>query len=364
VERVTARERLADALERAGCRPSSTGAARCPAHEDRSPSMSFQLGTDVQGVVVKCHAGCTPAEIVEALGLRLSDLFDRPRTASAQPCRPRAVAEYIYTDEHGEVLFHTVRMEPGHGGARKSFRQKRPNGRGGWVWNVQGVRRVLYRLPEVVAAVQEARPVHVVEGEKDADRLVALGLVATCNPMGAGKWRPEHADALKGAKVVVIRDRDAPGKAHAADIVRSVDGLAASVQLLEPASGKDVSDHLDAGLSLEALRPVQDAEAPTSAEPPPLDDDTRAVADLYPPLDWHELWNAARSEPEWLCQPLLEAGRVVALFSPAKTGKSLLTLEIAAALAAGRPVLDNPAQHPMRVLYVDLETALTTFANA
>ncbi len=92
------------------------------------------------------------------------------------------------------------------------------------------------------------------------------------------------------------------------------------------------------------------------AEEPPVGSDEEPV-ERYPVLDWHELWKTARNEPEWLCEPLLEAGRVVALYSPAKTGKSLLTLEVAAALAAGRPVLGNPARPPMRVLYVDLENS-------
>jgi len=81
------------------------------------------------------------------------------------------------------------------------------------------------------------------------------------------------------------------------------------------------------------------------------------VAERYPVVDWHELWQQTSDEPVWLCEPLLEAGRVVALFSPAKTGKSLLVQEVTAALAAGRPVLGNPGRPPVRVLYVDLENS-------
>ncbi len=75
-------------------------------------------------------------------------------------------------------------------------------------------------------------------------------------------------------------------------------------------------------------------------------------------LDWHALWTAPRTEPKWLCEPLLEEGRVIALYSPAKTGKSLLVLEIAAGLAAGRPVLGNVAREPVSVLsVVDMENS-------
>jgi hypothetical protein len=79
------------------------------------------------------------------------------------------------------------------------------------------------------------------------------------------------------------------------------------------------------------------------------------VDELYPTVDWHQLWTKAGSPVDWLCEPLLLAGRAVAMFSPAKAGKSLLALEISAALATGRPVLGNPAREPLDVLYVDLE---------
>ena len=82
---------------------------------------------------------------------------------------------------------------------------------------------------------------------------------------------------------------------------------------------------------------------------------TPSVDELYPCVDWSQLWAKAGDPPEWLCEPLLLAGRAVALFSPAKAGKSLLCLEIAAALATGRPVLGNPARAPISVLYVDCE---------
>src|SRR5262249_8439441 len=88
------------------------------------------------------------------------------------------VATYDYADETGKLLFQTVRYY------HKNFAQRRPDGNGGWIWNLEGVRRVLYRLPEVTAA----QTVCIAEGEKDAENLRTLGFVATTNPMGAGKW--------------------------------------------------------------------------------------------------------------------------------------------------------------------------------
>lgn len=114
------------------------------------------------------------------------------------------VAVYNYQDENGTLLFQVLRYWDQQKG--KTFKQRRPGPDGTWVWNLKGVRRVLYRLPEVLTAVREGRPVFIVEGEKDADSLAALGLVATTNPNGAGKWRPEYSEALHGARVVILPD--------------------------------------------------------------------------------------------------------------------------------------------------------------
>ncbi len=158
--------RVVDALERHGCRP-RRAAARCPAHEDRAPSLSVREAEQFPGALVRCHAGCRTEDVLAALGLTTADLFDEPRQASAGYA---AVAEYPYVDEHGEVLFLKERREP------KDFRIKAPGGRPG----KNGARSVLYRLPEVLAAIADGRPVFVVEGEKDADALARLGHVATC----------------------------------------------------------------------------------------------------------------------------------------------------------------------------------------
>jgi hypothetical protein len=196
------------------------------------------------------------------------------------------VATYDYCDEAGRVLFQTVRFDP------KDFRQRRPGGKGGWIWNIKGVERLLYRLPGLVAS-DPAQPVYVPEGEKDVDALRALGLVATCNPMGAGKWQDHFAGPLRGRHVVVIPDNDDPGRQHARQVAASVAAVAASVKLLElpdlPAGG-DVSDWLTAGGTVEELRRLAEAapEARTKQEPPIFPDAPRPLSATLlrvPPLD-------------------------------------------------------------------------------
>jgi hypothetical protein len=134
----------------------------CPAHHDRRASLSVGAGNDGR-VLVKCHAGCTAQQIVGTLGLELRDLFP----PSAKPSRAQIIATYDYRDEAGRVLFTVERLDP------KGFRQRRDRS-GEKVWELGDVRRVLFRLPELLAA-DRAVPVYVVEGEKDAERLLKQG---------------------------------------------------------------------------------------------------------------------------------------------------------------------------------------------
>jgi len=150
------------------------------------------------------------------------------------------VAHYPYHDEQGKVLFKVVRFTN-----PKSFAQWRPNPKSGlWIRNLNGTRRVLYRLPEVLAA-DRREWVFVCEGEKDADNTVAHGLVATTAPMGAGKWRDEYAEFLRGRQVAIVPDNDDPGREHAAQVASSLAGIAATVRVIAlpgMAEDSDLSD--------------------------------------------------------------------------------------------------------------------------
>jgi len=164
-------------------------------------------------------------------------------TAAKQP-QGKIVATYPYTDEHGEILYEVCRLDP------KSFRQRRPDGQGGYTWDMAGVRRVLYRLP----AVLQADTVYVVEGEKDVHTLEAAGLVATTNSGGAGqKWQADWTQALADRRVIVLPDNDDPGKKRAAVIQRELAGKAAEVLTVEVPKGKDVTEWFEAGGNVTAL---------------------------------------------------------------------------------------------------------------
>jgi RecA-family ATPase len=167
-------------------------------------------------------------------------------------------ASYNYHDHHGTLVFQVVRKVP------KAFVQRRPNGNGGWIWNLNGVERVPYRLPELLRAAP-LTPVFICEGEKDCDALHERCLVATTNPEGAGKWQPDMSAHLLGRDVVILPDNDQAGEQHAKDVAGKLHGIARSIRILRlpglPAKG-DVVDWLACGGTADDLERLA-AEAPT-----------------------------------------------------------------------------------------------------
>jgi 5S rRNA maturation endonuclease (ribonuclease M5) len=154
---------------------------------------------------------------------------------------------YPYLDEEGDLLYQQVRSNP------KGFAFRRPAESGGWVWNLGGVRKVLYQLPEVIAADE----VFIVEGEKDVESLRKWGLVATCNPGGAGKWTDEYSQVLKGKKLIVLQDDDEPGRKHALEVAQSVSRYAKEVRLVQHFPGaKDVSEWIENGGTRKQLKNI------------------------------------------------------------------------------------------------------------
>ena len=233
-------EEFVDKLE--GVRKQRGGyIARCPAHEDRNPSLSVRETEDEDGskLLVHCHAGCTATAVVDAMGLRMSDLMSDLH----EDTEPKEVAVYRYTDEHNALLYEVVRYEP------KTFRPRLPDGSFGLP-----EQRVLYNLP----AVLTAQHVVLTEGEKDADAATALGAVGTTSVGGAGKWRPEYSSALAGRHVLVVVDKDDPGRKHAEAVRQALEGVSGSVRLVQAKRGKDLSDHIAAGFGLKDLVPVRE----------------------------------------------------------------------------------------------------------
>lgn len=233
--------------------------ARCPAHDDRVSSLSITANRE--GIGIYCHAGCSTESVVDAVGLTKKDLFFNHRES-----RPHIAATYDYTDENGELLFQVLRKKP------KAFVQRKPDGNGNWVYNLNGVRRIPYRLPDLLKADQN-EVIFIVEGEKDADKLRSLGLTATCNPGGVGKWRSSYNGYFRSRDVVILPDNDEPGRKHAEQVRESLAAIARSVTVVQlPGLGpkQDISDWLkdhdkDDLLALIKRARVSDTGAPDEA---------------------------------------------------------------------------------------------------
>jgi putative DNA primase/helicase len=244
----------------------SGGQVLCPGpgHSQQDRSLAVKPADNDDGFVVMSFAGddwrLAKDHVRQKLGMprfqsesgKNSNDFNSSspdiRRSHSRPQRTIAKV-YDYTDEAGCILFQAIRYEP------KGFAQRRPNGNGGFTYSLDGVRRVPYRLPELIEAVANGNPVFVVEGEKDVEALRGLNIPATCNPMGASKWRDEYSEHFKDAAVYIFPDNDDAGRAHAQEVFWSLDG-AKSVRIVEvpnlPDRG-DVSDWLKAGGTAEQL---------------------------------------------------------------------------------------------------------------
>lgn len=253
--------------------------ACCPFHDDSTPSLSVNPETGLW----KCH-GCGKGGdqvtwLQEAEGYTFQEAVRRLAEMAGVDEGPggdvhknaRIVAEYDYVDEKGDLLYQVQRKEfererRGKIVKDKTFLQRRPDGRGGWSWSVKEVRKVLYRLPEIIATDQ---PVWIVEGEKDVHSLVAIGIQGTTWAGGAKKdWLPPWTELLRGRRVILCPDNDAVGQERAELICESLAGACELHWVKIPAPHKDVSDFLAAGGTREQLEEMA-AAAPIEPVRPP-----------------------------------------------------------------------------------------------
>jgi 5S rRNA maturation endonuclease (ribonuclease M5) len=319
---------LGDLLGRlAGVQPKgSYWIARCPAHDDRTASLSVSVGRDGK-VLTKCHAGCTFDAIVRSAGMQPSQLF-APRADRAPSNGGNGhgrgngltlVDQYTYTDAHGEPLFQTRRYVP------KTFRQFRYAADGTWIAGLGDVEPVLFNLPAVIEAVALGKRIYIVEGEKDAQTLINRGHVATTSPMGAGKWRDSMAEALTRAPdVVIMPDNDDAGRNHAKLIANSLAAYGATahvVQLPRLQEKQDVTDWFDAGGTDAELELVIQRERRASRRSWRLDE-VLADPELMRP-------------PEAVVPRLVWTGRSTLFSASLKAGKSTLIGFLAMQVSTG-----------------------------
>lgn len=314
--------------------------ARCPAHEDARPSLSVSSGDDGR-VLLHCHAGCETSAVLAALGLTEADLF--PPKAPAPDAPRRQVAEYIYRHPDGTPAFRVVRYEP------KSFRQHAADGQGGWRPTRDGAADVVFQLD----LIQGHSRIAVVEGEQDVLTCRKLGIPATCNSGGAGKWRAHHSQQLQAAgvtRVVLVPDNDQPGEKHMHEVAASLRAIGIGVQWCAlpdlPAKG-DVSDAVARGLSREALKAALQG-APEYVPPADLalvttiDEPTPAPRTL-PLLTIRDLSaRVAASGPQrFLVRGLFPAGDYAVHSMEPKRQKTWNGLDLGVSVASRTPFLNH-----------------------
>ena len=247
-----------------GVKSSSSGwEARCPCRDDdKNPSLS--VAEDVNGtVLVHCHRGngCGVEKICASVGLKPADLYPVKIEKKERPQEKEKltlVKEYDYLDENGELLFQKLRYVNQWG--VKTFRQRKPSENGEWVYALGDTPKILYNLPYIIQAKEADVPIWLVEGEKDADTLMDMGIVATTAPGGAGKWLDINTQSLAGATVEIVADNDSVGKAHAIHVCEQLRKAGCNATIFISPYAKDVTDHIEAGHSLDELEYFEPSE--------------------------------------------------------------------------------------------------------
>lgn len=348
---MSATDDLILAIEHATGRPGrrSGGQTRllCPVHDDHDPSLDVKDAGDGTPLVICRVCKASLPQVAEALGRTMFDFLGNNGSTAEWTPRGDAVAVYHYVDEKGSLLFDVCRT------ADKQFPQRKPDPstKSGWAWRLGDVRRVIYRLPAVLRQAAEGGVIYVVEGEKDVHALERAGAVATCNPGGAGKWRPEYSECFRGAsEVIVVADRDDQGLQHARSVVDATLGIT-HVRVVEPREGKDAADHLSAGLT--------------------LDDFLALVLDPVPRVFVSAAaFVAAQTEqpvPLWGDETVtvIPAGGFCLLAGRPGTGKTTFVLDLVCHLATGKPFPSAtlhgawnapwPVPRPLRIALIENE---------
>lgn len=361
--------------------------ALCPAHDDKSPSLSISEG-EGRKILLKCFAGCSTDAILNAIGLEMKDLFPdnglslvrtstnfppvvrlngngskAPAKVAKFPNQPTTIAAvYEYADADGVILYENVRYQP------KDFRQRRPDGSGGYIYNLDGVNRVPYRLPELNDAIQNGiDEIWFTEGEKDADNLRLLGFTAT----SFKNWTQSLNPYIKGARAVLFADHDTSGIKQANDAARIIAEVAESVKVIdlfdsEPLPdkhGKDVSDWIDArrgeGLANEDIAEQLTVIVEGSVVWQPASAETISTASgngrfQFTFTTLNDLYKEPEETSAYVWDKTFPVGGFSIISAKPKVGKSTVLRNLAVAISRGDRFLGRDTLKG-KVLYLCLE---------
>ena len=324
----------------------------CPSHDDKSASLSIGIKDDK--ILLKCHAGCHINDVCSKLGIRTSDL----RTAEPVQSTREIESIYDYVDPDGKLIYQSIRYRP------KSFSQRRPDGKGGYIYNLQGITPLPYQLPLVLDAVKDGATIFIAEGEKDCDILIKHGFVATCNSGGAGKWRDSHAQWLKGsARISILADKDEPGRKHAIQVAASVMPICDDVHAFElpNLNGsviKDAFDFLTHGGTPERLAEIESTLPAFNPDDP--FHQSSALENVWKPsslmsFDSANDANAVIGLHDGKTTRFLCKGYGSWMIASSGIGKSSLAIQQAILWVLGRPFFGTFPVRKLRILFVQSE---------
>jgi len=370
---------IEEVLERLeGVRRTGSGwVARCPAHDDRSPSLSVAEGRDGR-VLLRCFAGCEFAAIADAIGMRNGspDAASRPSSSSTRDEereRPKVQSLEAWTTGHqrlgalishkyrradGSLAFVVHRIEPSDPAKRKQFfplHEVEP-GRFAFGFGCGKGERTLYRSAELASRPDEA--VYVTEGEKKADALAKLGLLVTTSPGGAGAGHLADWSGLVGRDVWILTDADPvnkqgfrPGDKYGETVADALRGVARSVRIVrlydpDERPGGDVADWIeDRGdadpdtIRRELLEVLAELGGePVSASPDSIRDDLRGMLLRLPEDHGRELLGLGTGG----MLPALDAALcgwrgLLVLSAPPGVGKTSLAMFVGMAILEADP---------------------------
>lgn len=316
--------------EKTGYVPKSCGSGflgRCPAHDDRTPSLS--LATGEEGcVLLKCHTGCTIDQICASLQIDKKDLF----TSIGEIKELTQTTIYTYQARDGKPLYRKTRIEPGKEGQKKDFYLSTHAADGNWIKGLDCSQRVLYYLPEVMKAIEERQWVFLVEGEKNVEDLRLYGLTATTPVEGAGsKWKEEYTRQLDGAKVALLYDEDRAGHKRRDEIIHALSDRIDQLKVIglpglefRELHGLDVSDWLNQGNTAEALLALVESVDVSAFSHSPC----RTI-------NLEDFLALELPQRELILKPFLPKQGLCLLYAKRGVGKTHVALNIAYAVATG-----------------------------
>ena len=334
----TAKE-IASHLEKARLNSDGSFTARCPAHNDRTPSLSISDGED-NVVLWHCHAGCSQDAVYEAMlrvgAVKQHKVSEYSGDIAFRPDYPNP-RQHIYRDQNGTPVFVVDRLPDPDGG--KTFRQHGLDSHNSH--NMDGVTRLPYQLHHW----HSHESIIIVEGEQGVEALNRAGYPATCNPGGAGNWQQELNEHFAGKHVILIPDNDDPGRKHMASVAEKLTGIAASITTADICKNLNDKDDIVQWIQRNDIRTLISQIRPND---PARESLAAWLKKEMPPRDYL-MGTVMCTTSRWM------------IYAPTGLGKTLFALNMATAIAAGKDFLNWKGGRPCRVLYIDGEMPRETF---